>query len=133
MEQGSQCPQELYSQVSAPLCKNHFQIFVRNLIRKEFREQFRHPDNAFSVLDKSGTGKTSLKTLLDSLVVKRVILSSKMQSKPLSASDVKHFLKIQGVFGSDGMMDYQTMKRFFFPQLCHALEDGRNVRDSLEA
>jgi len=50
------CQSKMFELISMPLCKHHFLKYLKVLIRKEFRNLYRHSDVAFGTMDKGGTG-----------------------------------------------------------------------------
>lgn len=50
------CQNKIFDLISMPLCKHHFLKYLKVLIRKEFRNLYRHSDVAFGAMDKTGTG-----------------------------------------------------------------------------
>jgi len=50
------CQSKIFDLISMPLCKHHFLKYLKVLIRKEFRNLYRHSDVAFGTMDKAGTG-----------------------------------------------------------------------------
>lgn len=55
-----------------PLCKHHFVKYMKGILRKEFRNLYRHPDVAFGSMDMTGTGKVNMETFGKSQVWDRI-------------------------------------------------------------
>ena len=66
------CQSKIFDLISMPLCKHHFLKYLKVLIRKEFRNLYRHSDVAFGTMDNSGTGKIDIDMFMKSMVCKRV-------------------------------------------------------------
>lgn len=81
------CQSKVFDRISMPLCKHHFLKYLKVLIRKEFRNLYRHSDVAFGSMDKSGTGKIDIELFMKSMVCKRVEENSRMG---LIVSDFKN-------------------------------------------
>ena len=86
------CQSEVFDLISMPLCKHHFLKYLKVLIRKEFRNLYRHSDVAFGTMDKGGTGQIDIDLFMKSMVCKRVEENSKMG---LIVSDFKNSFVIK--------------------------------------
>ena len=42
-------------------------------MRKEFRNLYRHPDDAFGALDKNGTGCVTIEKFMQTIICKRIV------------------------------------------------------------
>ena len=60
------CQSKIFDLISMPLCKHHFLKYLKVLIRKEFRNLYRHSDVAFGTMDNSGTGKIDIEMFMKS-------------------------------------------------------------------
>lgn len=54
------------------MCKKHFLDFVKYKMRREFRNIYRDPETSYAALDFFGTGKVSMKLILEGMVAKRL-------------------------------------------------------------
>lgn len=114
------CTHEIYNKVTPPLCKHHFMKFIRGLLRREFRNLYRHPDMAFGALDMTGIGRVDLTTLLESLVCKNI---QKQRNSfggadyKVSKHDLKQYLESSNIFETalNNTLGYQVFKKNFFP------------------
>lgn len=67
------CPNRLYRKLDnrlIPLCKPHFIRFMRNYIRKQLFNVYRHSDDAFGAMDMSGKGFININDFLNVVSMK---------------------------------------------------------------
>lgn len=57
------------------MCKYHFQVFVKNILRKELRNLYRAPDKAYASMDFTGIGAIHESDFMNSMAIKRSNLS----------------------------------------------------------
>ena len=50
------------------LCKYHFVKLIKKMLRKEFRDSYRHSDIAFGNMDMKGTGLIDINRFINSIV-----------------------------------------------------------------
>lgn len=144
------CTSAAYQQLSMPLCKHHFIKYIKGMLRREFRNLYRHPDIAFGTLDSTGTGKVNMETFGKSQVWDRIqeTLRKQVQKKKFDVGeneedgpnanlhlfnkkDIQQFMIIANIFDvkNGNTMTYPVFKKQFFPNLCHALADEREGDD----
>ena len=124
------------------LCKHHFIKYVKFHLRKEFRSLFRHSDMAYGSMDPTGTGKITAADFMNSMACKRFEEHSKMFATRQNGNtryscfriyqaDLVEFFNIANLFdpSKGGTMSYQSFKKVFFPQFCHALAEEREGND----
>ena len=86
------CSNNIFNLISMPLCKHHFVKYLKLIIRKEFRNLYRHSDAAFGAMDKEGNGFIDINMFMKSMVCKRVEENSR---KCLIVSDFKNSYAIK--------------------------------------
>ena len=91
------------------LCKNHYLQQVQKVFRGAIHRVYKNPETAFATLNFKGEASIGIQDILDHMVVK---LSG------LDPEDVKSYLLREKVFQSEAsQIDFQTFKKYFFPQL----------------
>ena len=91
-------------------CKRHFLEFVKVRVRKEIRLVYRDPESAYAALDFSGSGKISIDSILNNLIVQRLGIGSE---------DIKGWLLMDKVFKKESdLIEFDSFKKSFFPHLC---------------
>ena len=133
-EQSKACPNKLYQRLNTtllPLCKPHFIKFMRNFLRKQLFDIYRHSDNAFGAMDMSGKGYINTNDFQNAVAMKRIIdnFNNTAKAYKISREDIGLFLvnsnyfttKVNPKTGAKELtIEYKSFKRAFFPHLCHA-------------
>ncbi|CDW74423.1 ef-hand calcium-binding domain-containing protein 6 [Stylonychia lemnae] len=87
---------------------------ISTKIRREFKLVYRDPESNYSALDFTGTGKISIRTFLDNVIVKRL---------KLDEEDIIKWLIRDKIFPDrNSEIDFQQLKIKFFPEY-YLIED----------
>ena len=54
------------------MCKKHYLDYVRQKMRREFKNVYRDPETSYAALDFFGKGKIGMKAILESIIPKRL-------------------------------------------------------------
>ena len=135
----TKCESKCFKAISVKLCKHHFLKLVKLLLRKEFRELYRHSDMAFGSMDMSGTGVIDIARFMNSIACQRLVENSRKNristsnynTFVLKLDDIRQFCLHANVFDltRGETMAYQAFRTTFFPQLCHAQADEKEGDD----
>ena len=97
----TQCESEVFKNISMKLCKHHFIKLIKKLLRREFRNAYRHSDIAFGSMDMTGTGMIDIHTFLKSFICKRIMENSRRRqgtSFLITVNDLREFCHCSNIF-----------------------------------